>query len=89
MGKFKSRRAVGLYIQLQALQIAERHAQEVRLAGQYQKLMQRIAEIPIRSIRPGGCFTALFLRVESRVLQLIQIGKQGKTVKSPLTIKLL
>jgi hypothetical protein len=61
----------------------------VRLAGKQQELLERITKVPIGNRGSGSCLAGYLLEVSSRLLQLIQIGKQREMVKRAVTFKLL
>ena len=75
IGKIETALAIGLDVELQALQVAKDHAEKMGPAGEQKKLLQWIAEIPVGCVAGGRCLTGLFLQIGLGVVELFQVGE--------------
>ena len=85
LGNSKPVLAVGFDVELHAFEIAKRHALEMGLAGQQEKLVQRVAKVPVRRVGRGRTFAGLLLEMGPRVVELLEIGEKRQPVESAFT----
>ena len=84
VAEFEMAVAVGFDVDLHALQVAEAEPQKVRLAGEQQILLDRVAEVKIGDVRCAGVLASLLLQIGFRVFELSQVGKKSDAVERRL-----